>query len=674
LSASVALAAFALATAPSRADDALDPAAFDPTVAPNVDFYRFATGGWLASHPIPADRDSWGSFDEARERSEQRLRELLEAPAQSDAPVGSERRKLGDFYAACTDLEDLEARGVDALAPSFAAIAAVTSAPRLGPLFARLAAESPDAAPGFNFGSEQDPAAATRVIAALGQGGLVLPGRDYYLSSDPRTKAIRAAYVRFVERSFILLGDGVPAAARETFGVLDLETALARVSRAPAGLRDPFENYHPMPLSALEARAPGFPWRAYLARAGVPAASLTRIDVAQPEFIAGFAALARLAPLGEWKSYLRWHELFGLEVALPHAFRDEGSAFRRAVFGPGSDPPRRRECVAATDAALGFALGKVYVAAYFPPAARERARREVAALRAALGSDLARLAWMGPATRAAALRKLSKLGTSKVGYPDRSRNYSALAVAGGRFLEDLLAANRFAFAHDAAKIGKPFDRSEWALTPQTVNAYYDASANEIVVPAGILQPPFFDPNADDAVNFGALGAIVGHELTHGYDAAGGKFDGDGNLNPILSPADAARFRRRVACVVAQAGAYKTAVGLHLRGALVADEATADLGGLTLAYRAMEASFAASGRPADVDGFTAEERFYLAWAQVWRENMRPERERELVLTDPHPVPAYRVNVTVSDQPGFLRAFAVTRGSPMYRAAARRCAVW
>jgi predicted metalloendopeptidase len=663
-----------LVTVPAfAASDVLDPANFDRTVAPSADFYQFAVGGWRNTHPIPADRTSWGAIDEVEQRNDLRVADILTSPEQTDAPAGSEGRKIGDFYAACTDTDGIDDRGIAALRPEFAAIAAMNGTADLAPVFARVAATAPNS-PGFAFGSEPDPIAATSVIAAIGQGGLSLPTRDYYLSSDARSKTIRSAFVRYVRTAFRLLGDGAAQAARETSAVMSLETELARISRSPDALRDPFANYHPIALAQLVALAPDFRWRAYFDAARVAPAALGRIDVNQPEFVAAFGALARTAPLATWKSYLRWRDVDAASVALPKPFRAARFSFTQVVYGAKEQPPRERTCAEASDAALGFAIGKIYVAKFFPPAARERARAEIAAIRAALRDDIATVPWMSSATRAAALAKLAKLGTAKVGYPDRSRDYSQLRVSRSDFLGDVLAANRFAFARDIAKIGKPLDRSEWGLTPQTVNAYYDPSNNEIVIPAGILEPPFFDADADDAVNFGGIGVVIGHEMTHGYDDQGSDFDGDGNLHPIVSKADAARFHAQVTCIVDQLNAFRTPDGLHLSGKLDAGEATADLGGLTLAYRAMEAQFAKTGHPAPVGGFSAEQRYFLSFAQIWRENQRPEAERAQVLGDPHPIARYRVDGTLADASEFVGAFYLEPGQAMYRTPEQRCTIW
>jgi putative endopeptidase len=480
--------------------------------------------------------------------------------------------------------------------------------------------------------------------------------------------------VRYVRTAFALLGDRPAQAARETSAVMSIETSLARISRSPEALRDPFANYHPIALAQLAGLAPDFGWLAYFDAAGVGPAALRRIDVNQPEFVAAFGALARTVPLAKWKSYLRWRDVDAASVALPAPFRTARFTFTRVVYGAKEQPPRERTCTEASDAALGFAIGKIYVAKYFPPAARERARAEIAAIRAALRDDIVTVAWMSRDTRAAALAKLAKLGTSKVGYPDRWRDYSNLRVDRADFLGDVLGANRFAFERDIAKIAKPLDRGEWGLTPQTVNAYYDPSNNEIVIPAGILQAPFFDADADDAVNFGGIGAVIGHEMTHGYDDQGSDFDGDGNLHPIVSKADAARFHARVACIVDQLNAFRTADGTHLSGKLDAGEATADLGGLTLAYRAMEAQFAKTGHPAPLGGFTAEQRFFLSFAQIWRENQRPPAERAQILGDPHPIARYRVDGTLADSSEFVGIFDVEPDQAMYRPPEQRCTIW
>ncbi|GAC1620318.1 MAG: M13 family metallopeptidase [Vulcanimicrobiaceae bacterium] len=643
----------------------------DRTVKPGDDFYRLAVGGWLARNSIPPDRARWGAFDELVKVNERRLIGILRSPAVTDAPVGSEARKLGDVYAACTDAPGVDRAGTTALGPSLRAIAGLRSARDLSAIFA--AANFSGSEANFGFAPEQDPADAHRVIVSLGQGGLSLPTREYYLSSAPRSKAIRSAFVREIAATLRASGDAGGRAAAAAADVLAFETRLARFMRAPDALRDPIANYHPMSIGALRRLAPHIDWTRYFASSGVAAGSLARIDVAQPEFFRGFDALVATVPLVTWQRYLRWHQLAAVTVALPTPYRDAAFAVAREFSGQPVRTPRDRTCARLVDRTLGFALGNTYVATYFPPSARARARAEIVAIKAALRDRIAAVAWMGPQTRAAALAKLAKLDTAKVGYPDRPRSYAALHVSRVDLLADVLASHRFEMRREIAKIGKPVDRSEWGMTPQTVNAYYNPALNEIVIPAGILQAPFFDARADDATNFGGIGAIIGHELTHGFDDEGSNFDGDGNLHAIVTKADAAKFHARVGCIVAQANRFVVPeLGLHLNGKLDAGEAAADLGGTTIAYHALHAGTRRTS-PTD-DGFTADQRFFLNWAQVWRSKSRLPAQRAQVLGDPHPVSVYRVNATLANEAPFYTAFGVKPGDAMYRPPAQRCSVW
>ena len=667
------------AATPSEAPAAagVSPAYLDPKVAPSRDFYRFANGGWLARNPVPPDRSVYGVDTEVQQQNETRLRAILEASQSAAAAPGSERRKLGDYYAACLDTAALEVRGTASLRPYLARVASLTSAAQLAGIVAedtRLHAPDDGLAPLFSFYSEQDPRDATRVIGTIVQGGLGLSSRDYYLAGDAASRAVRRAYSSALRGTFALLGDAPAEAAVEANATLELETRIARASRTADALRDPVANYHPMSPAQLRALAPHFAWAGYFAGTGVVPAQTARIDVSQPEFVAALDRLIVREPLSAWRSYLRWHLVYGRGSALPQAYEKLQFALAAALEGTRAEPARPRLCTRAVNRVMGFALGRIFVQRYFPPAARERARAEVAAIKAALAADIATLPWMSPPSRRAALAKLAKLDTSKVGYPDRWRDYSALRVRRDDFLGDVLAAARFQFDREVAKIGKPVDHAEWGFPPQTVDAYYDPSLNEIVIPAGILQAPFFDPAADDAVNFGGIGAVVGHELTHGFDDQGSQYDGNGNLRAWMAPADAAKFHARIACIVKQADAYEVLPGLHLNGKLVVGEATADLGGTVLALRALEA--AQRGKPpvAPIDGFTPLQRFFLGYAASWRTSSRPEYERMMVLSDPHPVARYRTNATVSDMDDFYSAFAIAPGTPMYRAPENRCRIW
>ena len=673
---SVALASSLTLPSGAAPPGALPASNFDHSVAPSADFYRFAVGGWLAKNTIPPDRSSWSTFDELEQRNERRVRAIVASPQLLRAGGGSQQRKIGDFYASCMDTAAIERAGIAALRPGLGRIDALRSRAQLASIIEHgdaTGSSGQEQAPALAFGSEQDPKDATQVIAGLSQGGLTLPTRDYYTANDARSKAIRAVLGTSMRRIFTLLGDTPSRAVQETNETLAIEQTLALASKTPDALRDPFANYHPMSLSALQRLTPNFDWHAYFAQAGLGATGTAKIDVGQPAFFTALNRLAAGAPLAQWKSYLRWHAVVAGTQALPKSYRDARFALARALYGYAAQPPRARTCTNFTGDALGFAVGKLYVAHYFPPAARARARAEIALIKASLHNDIEHIAWMGPQTRAAALAKLAKLSTAKVGYPDRWRSYAALSVSRSNFLGDVLNAQRFEFARDVTKIGKPLDRSEWGLTPQTVNAYYDPSMNEVVIPAGILETPFFDEHADDAVNFGGIGAVIGHEMTHGFDDEGSDYDGNGNLHRIVTPRDAARFHARVACVINQLDAYTSSVGLKLNGKLDAGEATADIGGTTLAYRALETSLTGE-HPGTIDGFSPQQRYFLSWAQVWRTKQRPEAERSQVLGDPHPPARYRVNGTLSDEANFVRAFNIKPGSAMWKPPASRCQIW
>ena len=650
---------------------------FDRSVPPSTDFYRFANGGWLARNPVPADRSIYGVDTEVQKQNEARLRGILESQAVAEAPVGTERRKLGDYYWACNDVEGLDYHGFRSLQPFLGAIGALRSSAQLAGLAAagaRVRAPDDGLAPLFSFYSEQDPRDATRVIGTVNQGGIALSSRDYYIAADAASRKIRAVYLAALTATFRLLHDSPSQAAAEARATLEIETAIARASRTADALRDPVANYHPLSPAQLAALAPHFEWPAYFAGIGLAPARTARIDVGQPEVVAALDRLIVREPLAAWQSYLRWHLIFGRGYALPQGFEKVQFALNRELTGTRAEPLRTSLCTRAVNRVMGFALGHIFVERYFSPAARERARTEVASIKAALKADIATLPWMSPPSRRAALAKLAKLNTSKVGYPDRWRDYSALRVRRDDFLGDVFAAAQFQFDREVAKIGKPVDHNDWDFPPQTVDAEYDPSLNEIVIPAGILQAPFFDPAADDAVNFGGIGAVVGHELTHGFDDEGSQYDGDGNLRAWMAPADAKKFHARIACIVAQADAYRVLPGLHLNGKLVVGEATADLGGTVLALRALEAS--ERGKPAApaIDGFTPLQRFFIGYAASWRTSVRPEYERMMALSDPHPPAPYRTNATVSDMDAFYTAFAIAPGTPMYRASADRCRIW
>ena len=642
----------------------------DRKADPARDFFTFANGGWQRQNPIPPAYARWGTFSVLQRRNQEAIRRILEEAARDGrAPAGSDARKVGDFYASGMDEKAVDAAGVEPLRPELARIAAVADPAGLREEIAHLQQIGVDAP--FGFGQMQDFKDSTRVIGAASQGGLGLPDRDYYLRQGAKFRQVRQAYLRHVAAMFALLGDARATAAAEARTVMDVETRLARASMPRADQRKPENVYHPMDLKALEGVTPGFSWAAYLADVGHP--EITSINLAMPDFFKAMNADLSAVPLAAWRTYLRWHLLHAFAPYLSRPFVDEAFRLTRALTGARKLLPRWQRVVGAEDQALGFAVGKLYVERRFPPSSREAVLRILHDIRAALKEDLAGLAWMSPATRTAALAKLDRMD-ERIGYPDRWRDYSALRVDRGPWVLNVLRANEFLQRRELAKIGKPVDRDEWQMTPQTVNAYYDPSMNDINFPAGILQPPFFDPAAPAAVNYGAIGFVMGHEITHGFDDQGARFDGSGDLLPEpgwWTAADYAKFEAATACISDRFSRFTVAGGLHVQGKLVTGEATADLGGLTLAWRAFHAS-PAYRSAGDVGGFTPDQQFFLGAAHVWASNVRPEEARRLVTIDPHPPAQDRVNGTVTDMPEFQEAFHVPAGSPMVNA--DRCVIW
>jgi putative endopeptidase len=642
----------------------------DRSISPCDDFYKFADGGWIKSNPIPADHSSWGTFNQLRDHNEDVLRQILEqAAADKNAAPGSNWQKIGDFYASCMDTTAIESAGVKPLDPELQRIASLQDTAGLQDEIARLQRDGVNAV--FDFGSEQDPKDSTQEIAGANQGGLGLPDRQYYLDDDDRSKQLRVAYVQHVTNMFKLMGDDAATAAAEAKIVLNIETSLATSSMNLVDLRDPDKTYHKMALDQLRDLAPDFDWQGYLKDVDAP--SVSAVDIGQPDFFKQVNSVLVLIPLADWKIYLRWHLIHTAASALPEQFVEENFDFYgHTLTGTQEIPPRWRRCVQATDRQLGEALGQYYVQRNFPPEAKAKALVMVNNIKAALHDDLETLDWMSPATRQQALVKLAAMNL-KIGYPDKWRDYSAYQVTRGPYVENYLRGNSFEFARDVAKIGKPVDRSEWGMTPPTVNAYYDPQMNEIVFPAGILQPPFFNPQADDAINYGGIGAVIGHEMTHGFDDQGAKFDAQGNLKNWWTPDDLKNFQARGECIVKQFDAYE-AEGLHENGGLVEGESIADLGGITLSYRAFEKTLEGKPVPSPIDGFTEEQRFFLGFAQIWAGSYRQEAARLLIKTNPHPLPQFRVNGPLSNTPAFATAFGCKPDSPMVRSETLRCRIW
>jgi putative endopeptidase len=644
----------------------IDPTAIDRTVSPCENFYKFACGNWINKNPIPPDRGRWTRFDVLTELNLEKLRAILETAAAGTDPA---TRKIGDFYASCMDEEGIEAKGLAPLAPELARIDALTGAEGLPALLAREHENGTRAF--FAFRSTEDNADATKVIAELDQGGLGLPDRDYYLREDASSVELRNAYRRHVANMFRLLGEPTDVADKNADTVLALETDLAKASLDRVKRRDPKNLDHKLSRADLAGLAPRFAWDDYLTAVGQ--GGIDSLNVAWPDFLKGFDGVLGGYDVAAIKAYLRWHLVNRAAQWLPKAFVAERFAFQgRILLGAQEDRPRWKRCVQQITWMIGEDLGRAYVAAVFPPETKQETLAMIRAIEAAYAEDIANLDWMTPETKAKALAKLAAI-TNKVGYPDKWRDYSALEIVRGDALGNALRAEGFEFRRRLAKIGKPVDRSEWLIPPPTVNAYYNPRTNDINFPAGILQPPFYDPKLDAAANYGAIGSVMGHEMTHGFDDEGRKYDGNGNLHDWWTGADAAAFDKRAACLVNQYGAF-TAVGdLKVNGRLTLGENIADGGGVHLAYAALEKALKGGARP-PIDGLTAPQRFFVAYAQAWCGNASDQSKRRLALTDPHSPNEFRVNGVIANEPAFTRAFSCPAGAPMAPPPEKVCRVW
>lgn len=657
----------------------LDPANMDMSVKPADDFYHFANGTWLKNNPIPPDQTRWGSFGELEEHNKEVLHAILDdcATAASKggdaAPVGSTKQKVGDFYASGMDETAIDSAGTEPLKPFFDKIDALKDRKDLPGTVAWLHGYGIYVL--FQPHVDADEKDSTTNIAQLGQGGLGLPDRDYYLLEDEKSKSLRAAYQQHVSKMFTLLGDTAVEANKEAQTVVDLETDLAKASKTRVDLRDPEGNYHKMALDGLEKTAPGFDWKGYFT--GMGATEPGSIDVGQPEFIAHVAQATGSAPLDDWKTYLRWHLVHATAPYLSKAFVDENFDFYgHTLTGAAENRPRWKRVLAEVDGDLGEALGQLYVEKAFPPAAKARALTMINDLKSVLRERLAKLDWMSDQTRAAAVSKLDHF-TVKIGYPDKWRDYSALDIKKQPYVLNVLAANAFETKRRVAKIGQPVDKLEWGMSPPTVNAYYNPTNNEIVFPAGILQPPFFWADADDAVNYGGIGGVIGHEMTHGFDDQGRQYDEKGNLKNWWTDEDLKRFEERGTKIVKQFNGYEVAPGEHVNGKLTEGENIADMGGIKIAFAALEKALDREGPEAKnkkIDGFTPEQRCFLSWAQVWRANIRPESARMRLKVDPHSPTSFRCNGPLSNLPEFQAAFGIPDSTAMVRPTDTRVQIW
>lgn len=636
----------------------------DPAVSPCQDFFQYVCRKWQAANPIPDDQSRWGQFYLLREANLAKLRGLLESQG-ADAPT--EARRVADFYAACMDEDGIEAKGVAPLAALLAEIDGLADKRDLVRTVARLHRIGIPVL--FSFGSSRDPNDSEQQIAGIDQGGLGLPDRDFYFRTDERASLVREAYEKHIARTLTLAGEAEEPATRRAGAIMALETAMAEVSLDRVARRDPHKVNKPMDFVRFESEAPNFDWALYAKDVGAPAFS--RINDQSEAFLARIGSILEAVPLDDLKAYLRWHALHSATRLLPKAFVEEDFDFYgRTLAGTPSPPPRWKRCVQLTDRALGEDLGRLFIKRYYPPTAKSRMRDLVAAVHDSFGRLIADADWMGPATKAKARAKLA-LMASKIGYPDKWRDYSAVAVRPDDALGNFWRANEFETERDLRKIGAAVDHGEWHMTPPTVNAYYSAENNDINFPAGILQFPFFDKDADDALNFGAIGMVIGHEMTHGFDDQGRKYDGRGNLVDWWTDDDAAKFSARSQCLVDEYGSFVADGATTLNGKLTLGENTADNGGARIAYWALK-RYLAGRRMARIDGWTPEQRFFIGMARVWCGSERPETRRLQAQTDPHSLAEYRVNGVVANMPEFAKAFACKAGDPMVRKEA--CKVW
>jgi endothelin-converting enzyme/putative endopeptidase len=644
-----------------------DSGTLDKSVSPCENFYQYACGPWMAHHPIPPDRSRWGRLDELQDHNLTVLREILEKAEVARPDRSPDEQRIGDFYAACMDTAAIQKKGIAVLKPELDRIAALGDKMAIAPELVHLHRIGVPAI--FNFDSGQDFKNSSQMIAEVDQDGLGLPDRDYYLKPDARSADIRAKYQAHVEKMFTLMGDPPARAKENAAAVMQIETALAKGSLDRVARREPTNIYHKMTVKELISLNPDFAWPRYFEDMQTP--EFDQLNIAVPNFFRTLEEQLVLVPLDRWKVYLTWHLLHAEAGLLPDAFVEENFNFYgRTLTGAKELRPRWKRCVQMVDGSLGDALGKLYVERTFGAEGKERTLHIVKAIEKAMGEDIEKLSWMTPETKKQALVKLHAV-TNKIGYPDKWRDYSSVRITRDDALGNARRANEYETRREVAKIGKPVDRSEWEMTPPTVNAYYQPLLNSINFPAGILQPPFFDKRADESANFGSAGAIIGHELTHGFDDTGSEFDAQGNLRNWWTPTDAKEFAAREQCFVNEYSSFTVAGDVHLNGKLTLGENTADNGGVRLAMMALLDTLGPSaGQKAG--GFTPEQRLFLGFAQTWCENTTEEDSRLRAATDPHSPGKYRVNGVLQNMPEFQKAFSCQAGQPMV--SPKPCSVW
>ena len=659
----------AIASSASAQSSGIDLKAMDPGVSACDNFYQYACGTWRKTNPVPADKSRWSRFNELADQNLAIERTILEKAAQTGAPRSPAEQKIGDLYSSCMDEKSAEAKGVQPIEPVLGRIRNAATKEDL--LREVVALHNQSVRVLFNFGVRADAKNAAEQIASANQGGLTLPDREYYLKADPKSVEIRKQFVEHVRLMFALLnkGEGKAGTGSPEAAVLRVETALAKVSLDRVSLRNPNNTYHRMPVAQLAKLNPRFDWNDYLAHVGIP--KIESLNVGAPDFFKGMNDLVTQTSVEDLKAYFVWHVLQTNAELLTAAFRDENFAFNETVLrGVKEMPARWKGCVATVNVWLGEALGQKYVEVAFSQSSKARVLKMVGEIEHAMEVDVKAADWMSPATQEQALAKL-KLVANKIGYPEKFRDYSAVTIQPGAYYANVRAARQAEQRRQFAKIGKPVDKGEWGMTPPTVNAYYSPAQNNINFPAGILQPPFYIAKADDAVNYGAIGVVIGHELTHGFDDQGRRFDGDGNLRDWWTEADGKQFETRADCIAQEYGKFSPTDGVTLNGKLTLGENSADNGGLHLAYMALMDSLGSKVLPKH-DGFTPQQEFFLGYAQIWCENATDQVRRANAATDPHSPGEFRVNGVLQNSPEFKQAYSCKVGDRMVSSSP--CRVW
>jgi putative endopeptidase len=649
----------------------LDVSAMDKTVDPCVDFYQYSCGGWMKNNPIPADQARWSVYRKLTLDNQRYLWGILEnlSPGSQGRSIG--QQKTGDYFASCMDTGRIEKLGAAPLKTYFDQIAGMRSKADLPRVLGNLHLAADDSGLFFGFGSNQDFGDSSRVIAFAFAGGLGLPDRDSYLKPDEKSKDIRLKYVAHIARTFELLGDTPEAARRQAGKIMELETTLAKASLSAVDKRDPYKLFHKMNVKGLQGLTPGFNWNAYLSAMGTP--MLTSFNVTEPAFFKELAKQWGKQSLADIQSYLRWHVTRATSPTLSSAFDNEHFAFfSKTLRGVQEQKPRWKRCVALVDAQLGEALGQEFVSRTFSPELKEKALHMTRQIQQAMEKDINSLQWMSDTTKKRAQEKLGAM-VNKIGYPDQWRDYSSYVVKADDFAGNVERGTVFESRRNLAKIGKPLDRKEWGMTPPTVNAYYNPQMNDINFPAGVLQPPLYDPKMDAAPNYGNTGGTIGHELIHGFDDEGRQFDAKGNLKEWWTKKDAAAFNERAQCIVDQYAKYTIVDDIKINSKLTLGEDAADLGGLILGYMAWKTEMSSMPEQAQPrDGLTPDQRFFVGFAQWTCENDRPENLRVDALTNPHSPGKYRINGVVVNMPEFEKAFSCKKGQPMV--SEKPCRVW